>query len=108
MVSRYHDRKMLKWLPFDALETHGETIKSLYRERELTEKPLLSEDTLVQMQYTLETAYMQQQTLRFTVYDNGRTRAYAGVIVGYDPQAGMILLETATLAADAIVAIEVI
>ena len=58
MASLYHDRKMLKWLPFEALETHGEAIRSLYQERETTEKPVLSDDALATIERSRHVAHL--------------------------------------------------
>ncbi len=56
MPSLYHDRKMLKWLPFEALEPQREALKRVFRKNSETTRPVLSIDQQKSNQYRIEEA----------------------------------------------------
>jgi len=54
----YHDRKMMKWMPFNALLEQGDHLQDLLNGRSKKEMPLLSEDQQSELNYKLEVAYL--------------------------------------------------
>ena len=100
MASVYHDRRMLKWLPFEALETQGQALKELYHALEKTDKPVLSEDQLALMQYKLEMALKTQAQLTFKVYNQGYIAYISGQIERLDMINRTIILKDNILFVD--------
>ncbi len=76
---------MLKWLPFEALETQGDILRELYDSHEREEKPMLSEDQCAEIQYAVEEAYLHKKPLRIVYFENGRRLKHQGVVTGVDP-----------------------
>ena len=54
----YHDRKMMKWMPFNALFEQGDHIRDLFKGRSKKEMPILSVDQQSELNYKLEVAYL--------------------------------------------------
>jgi len=103
MRSVYHDRKMLKWLPFEALEAQSDYLKALYHDMEKVEKPTLSPDQYASMQYTLEIALKKRSTVEIQIFMNHSINKFVGEIVGVDASQGIIYLQNQALFAKDIV-----
>ena len=99
----YRDRKMLKWLPFEALEAQGEYMGALYDDLEKEAMPSLSQDHYDAMQYRLEEALQEHATVRVSVFEAGRRHEVQGKVLGVDLRRRLLFLEGHSLALDAIV-----
>lgn len=108
MPNVYHDRKMLKWLPFEALETQKEAIRGLYAARNRQARPSLSDDQLHLMQCHVETSFFQKKEILITLYDDvkGNTRTRSGVVTDYDANAKRLYLDHVPIAAKDVINIE--
>jgi len=89
----YNDRKMLKWLPFEALEAQGEMFDELYDAYGKEERPLLSEDQCAAMQYAVEEAYLRNKPLRIRYFEHGRRHEYCGKVTNIDPVNACLFLD---------------
>ncbi len=80
----YHDRKMLKWLPFQSLPEQGKSMRRLREKRELRPKPTLSADRLEALQRALEAALESGASLSLIVHESGRERVVKGTVSDAD------------------------
>ncbi len=80
----YHDRKMLKWLPFQSLPEQGKSLRTLREKRLRQPKPTLSEDRLEVLQRAFETALHNECSLRLVVHDSGTERTLEGPLSEVD------------------------
>lgn len=81
----YTDRRMLKWLPFDALpEQHG-YLKAVYEAFEVITKPTLMPDQIEYLNYRIQEAFHTQEAITLTVFDKGRLETLKGTIVSLSP-----------------------
>jgi len=92
MPSVYHDRKMLKWLPFEALEAQGEYMRELHESLRKEPRPVLSEDQHTLMQYTLEEAIVEKKPICMTVFMDGQRHTCNGAIHGLDKNNGILFV----------------
>lgn len=84
---------MLKWLPFEALETQNQALKELYQRLDKIKRPTLSEDQLALMQYQFKTALEMQTSLTFKIYKHGYVEYVSGKIENIDMTNRMIILK---------------
>ncbi len=94
----YHDRGMLKWLPFEALEAQAEYHADLHTRMAEEDRPRLSEDQCAAMQYAVEEAWMKKRPLRVLHFENGRRRKIAGHLSGIDREQRLLFIDDAPLA----------
>lgn len=88
----YHDRRMLKWLPFDALpEQHG-YLKAVYDAFDLMTKPALLPDQIEYLNYRIEEAFHTQESITLTVFDSGRLKTVQGTIIGVHKDAQLLMV----------------
>ncbi len=71
MARVYHDRKMLKWLPFEALEPQREALREVLGENVRETMPALSDDQAQANQYRLEEAMRKKEPVRILYFDAG-------------------------------------
>ena len=107
MAELYHDRKMLKWLPFQSLPEQGEDLAALFKE-ELPCMPVLSEDDYALMQYRFEEAFRTGCAIRMTIFRAGQTIQRCGQILGFDPFYKTVLMSDETVHIDEIIALEIL
>ncbi|MFW5842077.1 MAG: YolD-like family protein [Bacillota bacterium] len=106
MPEVYHDRRMLKWLPFQSLPEQGDDLRAIYDGLTYQEKPTLSQDQYDIMQYTFEACYHTQTPVKLTLFKNGHKHSKNGLIIGFDQTYGMIILNTGTVMKQDIIDIE--
>ncbi len=99
---------MLKWLPFEALETQGQALQELYTKLNQKEKPLLSEDQLQLMQYHLEEALNKKLTVEVKLYYHGVIERVQGRIKCVDFSHRTLILDQKCLDVDAIIDLSVL
>ncbi|MDY0210994.1 MAG: YolD-like family protein [Acholeplasma sp.] len=92
-MANYHDRGLMKWAPFDALAGYQEMIKEMVYIKNKREKPVLFEDTLEEMDRTVQRAFKLKSILRISYYVDGYLYYRLGEIKKYDPLLSMIILK---------------
>ena len=104
----YHDRKMMKWMPFNALLEQGDHIQDLLNGRSKKEMPLLSVDQQSELNYKLEVAYLFKNEVLVTYYKDGEIYKIQGIITRTDIYNKLIFIDEAYVSALQIINIEVI
>ncbi len=66
----YHDRKMMKWIPFNALLEQSSHITEMLRKREQKQMPTLSPDQYDYLNYKLEEALTFSSLVSITYFTN--------------------------------------
>lgn len=109
MVSyEYHDRKMMKWMPFNALLEQGDHISDLLKGRTKITMPVLSEDQQSELNYKLEVAYLFKNQICVSYFENGEIVEVEGVITRTDIYNKLIFIDTSSISALQITNIEII
>lgn len=104
----YHDRKMMKWMPFNALLEQGEHLKELLDAKEKEDRPTLSEDQLALLNYDLEHAYISQDPVEITYFKRGKRHKIQGQIHKIDVQNKMIMIASEGLYAEDVLNITIL
>ena len=104
----YHDRKMMKWMPFNALLEQGDYIRDLLEGRERMERPVLSRDQEEELNYKLEMAYVFHQTIEVSYYESYQIKTITGTITRTDIMNKLIYIGETSLPAMTITNIETI
>lgn len=85
MDNLYRDRRMLKWLPFEALPEQGHYLKAVFDALEYIEKPELSSEQYDYLNWRSLEAFHQQDRVQVEVYQHGKIVIYDGRITKLDP-----------------------
>jgi hypothetical protein len=80
----YRDRKMMKWMPFNALLEQGDYIQDLLKGRERLAMPSLSPDQLAELNYNFEEAFYTGKEVEVKYYENYRYLKTVGRITHID------------------------
>lgn len=104
----YHDRKMMKWMPFNALLEQGDYLSDLLQGKERKEMPVLSPDQEAELNYKLETAYLFSHTVRIKYYESYKYKTIDGVIERTDAYNKLIFVGSTSLSAQKIIEIEIL
>ena len=102
----YHDRKMMKWLPFNALLEQGDYINDLLRGKEREVMPTLSVDQLEELNYQLEEAYLFNYKIEVSYFENHKIKKSTGCIVRTDLHNKLIFIGEQAISALQITKIE--
>lgn len=101
----YHDRKMMKWMPFNALLEQGDHLRELIDARNHEEKPILSDDQLAELNYDLERAYMTQELVEISYFKQNKRHKTKGHIHQIDVQNKMLMINDQGLYAEEVLKI---
>ncbi len=104
----YHDRKMMKWMPFNALLEQGDHIVDLLNGRTKKEMPILSIDQQSELNYKLEVAYLFKNEVIIKYFRDGAIYEIEGVISRTDIYNKLIFVDEAFVSALQIINIEII
>jgi hypothetical protein len=104
----YRDRKMMKWMPFNALLEQGDHLSELLRGRTRIDMPVLSPDQEAELNYKLEVAYLFKNEIILRYYEDGSIHEVQGVIMRTDMMNKLVFIGKYTLSAYQIVDIEVL
>jgi hypothetical protein len=104
----YHDRKMMKWMPFNALLEQGDHLRDLLNGRTKKQMPILSADQQSELNYKLEVAYLFKNEVSITYFRDGAIYKIEGIITRTDIYNKLIFIEEAFVSALQIINIEVI
>ncbi len=102
----YRDRKMMKWMPFNALLEQSDYLKELLYGRTRKEMPILSPDQEINLNYKLETAYLFNSQVTISYFKNGDILKIEGVILKTDLFNKTILINGLELFAKQVINIE--
>ena len=104
----YRDRKMMKWMPFNALLEQGDHIRNLLNGRIKKEMPILSVDQQTELNYKLEVAYLFKNEVLIKYFRDGAFYEIQGVITRTDVYNKLIFIDESFVSALQIINIEVI
>jgi hypothetical protein len=104
----YHDRKMMKWMPFNALLEQGDYINDLLNGKLKKTMPSLSVDQLEELNYQLEVAFVFQSEVIITYFDNYKYHQVSGVLTSADQYKKEIYLGDKSVQAQKIIKIEIL
>lgn len=104
----YRDRKMMKWMPFNALLEQGDHLSEMLKGRIRQEMPVLSVDQEAELNYKLEVAYLFKNEIILHYYDQGEIHDIQGVIIRTDMMNKLIFINKVAISAHQIVEIEVL
>ena len=103
----YHDRKMMKWMPFNALLEQGDYINDLLHGRKRQTMPVLSEDQLSELNYQLEEAYLFNYEIEVSYFEHHKIRKVTGSIIRTDMYNKLIFIGEKSVSALQITNIEI-
>jgi hypothetical protein len=95
----------MKWMPFNALLEQGDHISNLLQGRMKKEMPILSEDQLQDLNYTLETAFVFKSEVCITYFENHDFKEVTGVLTRADSYTKDIFLGDIAINANKIIKI---
>ena len=104
----YHDRKMMKWMPFNALLEQSDYLSNLLQGKERIEMPVLSADQEYELNYKLETAYLFKNQIIVTYYESHKYKTAEGIIERTDLYNKLIFIGEVGISALQIIDIEVV
>ena len=104
----YRDRKMMKWMPFNALLEQGDNVVDLLNGRRIKQMPELSIDQQVELNYKLEVAYLFKNEVLIKYFRDGAFYEIQGVITRTDVYNKLIFIDDSFVSALQIINIEVI
>lgn len=101
----YKDRKMMKWMPFNALLEQGSHVSELLLGRSRKEMPTLSKDQYDELNYQLEEAYSLNSIITVKYYDEYQFHEVTGQITNTDILNKLIFIDTVSINAQSIIEI---
>lgn len=101
----YHDRKMMKWMPFNALLEQGDYINDLLHGRERVDMPVLSPDQQAELNYQLETAVARNLNIDVMYHENYRFHHVTGAITRVDVYNKLLFIGDTPVPAQSIIEI---
>ena len=104
----YRDRKMMKWMPFNALLEQSDYLKELFYGRTRKEMPILSTDQEADLNYQLEIAYLFKNQIIVSYFDDGYIVKIEGIITRIDQFYKLVFIDELEISARRITNIEII
>ncbi len=101
----YHDRKMMKWMPFNALLEQSDYLRELLYGKTKKAPPILSTDQEEELNYQLETAYLFKSLVTVSYYHDGELYEVGGVVTKTDQFTKTIFINNTEIPAKLIVKI---
>lgn len=83
-MSKYKDRGIIKWLPFDSLIGYHDLISDLKYRLGKKDKPVLSDDQLDVMDKTLKLSLSSQEDICIAYYEDGYIKQTVGKVKHID------------------------
>ena len=83
-MGNYVDRGIMKWSPFDGLAGFNDLYKELKYRLGKQAMPLLSDDQLSEMDYTIQVAINEQRPVHLAYYEAGYFKQAYGEITHLD------------------------
>ncbi len=104
----YHDRKMMKWMPFNALLEQSDYLKELLNGKTRKEMPVLSPDQEADLNYKLEIANLFNSLILVSYFDEGDILEVEGRITRTDQFNKLVYINELAVSAYKITNIETI
>lgn len=79
-MSKYQDRGIIKWAPFDALISYQDVLNTMRYERGKMEQPILLDDQYEILNQTIHEALITHKMLKITYYEDGYFKFIYGLI----------------------------
>ena len=99
----YHDRRMLKWLPFEALPEQGHYLKAVFDALNHLDKPMLSAEHYDYLNWRTLEAFHQQEPVQLEVFEKGKIVIYKGTITKLDLNASSLRINGFNLPFDDVI-----
>lgn len=87
-----HDRKMLKWLPFNSVINSKKLIKDIERQKSRITKPTLSEEQINNLESKILESYFNKIPIEFTLYQSGFLTKVSGTVIKIEKSKQEIIL----------------
>ena len=87
------DRGIIKWQPFESLESSQQIIQSLMQEKKKIKKPLLSEEEIMALEEKIIAAFYTQEKVQITFYQNGTMKKITSQIIKIDQIYKLVYLQ---------------
>lgn len=104
----YKDRKMMKWMPFNALLEQGDHVSTMLSNRNKLEMPVLSYDQQEELNYQLETAYVFKSEIIVTYFYKDAFHSVQGRITRTDIHNHLLFIDERSLHAQTITKIDIL
>ena len=104
----YHDRKMMKWMPFNALLEQSDYLKELFNGKTRKEMPVLSPDQEADLNYQLEIAYLFKSQIVVSYFEDGDILEVEGTITRTDMFTKLIYINDTKISALRITNIKIV
>ncbi len=104
----YRDRKMMKWMPFNALLEQSDYLKELFYGRTRKEMPILSADQEAELNYQLEIACLFKNQIVISYFDDGYIVKIEGIITRIDQFYKLVFIDELEVSARRITNIEIV
>jgi hypothetical protein len=102
----YRDRKMMKWMPFNALMEQSDYLSDLLHGRTRIDKPVLSPDQEEELNYNLELAWVFKSEIIASYFEKGEIKEVEGILTDTDSFNKTITINDQELSALAITKIQ--
>lgn len=79
-----NNRNEIKWAPFESLFQSKDVIQELVKKKSFHEKPILSEDELLELEKNVLFAYHTRSKIQIFYYYQGLTYQKTGIITAID------------------------
>lgn len=89
-----HDRKMIKWLPFNSVINSKILIKDIEYGKGKTAKPILSEEQIEKLESLIFEAFINHIEITITIYKGGYYDNLKGIITKIDKVNKKIMLNS--------------
>ncbi len=86
------DRGIIKWQPFESVNSSKETIQSLLLEKSKIPKPILSEEEIKDLEEKIINCYYSKELVKIAYYQDGFIKNIQGKIIKIDHITKMIYL----------------
>ena len=104
----YRDRKMMKWMPFNALLEQSDYLKELLYGKTRKEMPVLSPDQESDLNYQLEVAYLFNSQITISYFEEGIILKVTGRITKTDFYNKLIFINEIEISARRIINIDTV
>lgn len=101
----YKDRKMMKWMPFNALLEQGHHVSELLLGKSRKSMPVLSQDQIDELNYLLEEAYALHKIIHIRYYESYQYKEVEGKISNTDILNKIIFIDETPIPAQSIIEI---
>lgn len=106
-MSRYIDRGIIKWAPFDGLSSFHDMFTELKYRLGKTEQPVLMDDKMTEIDRNINTAFRENKEVFFSYYEDGYIKSGAGMIRKTDDINHLIHISGGIYRLDSLVSLQI-